>query len=276
MLVQHRLELVLVAPLDRVGAGGGGRRASAGRRRRHRSTRRGSGRARARRPASPPGSSRCDTPAPGRGGTSRRPASRSIARRGGARAGRSVRPSSTRSAAVAVRIASCATARSSTRRARSTSTAASSSSFTAEKIATAGTRSVTTNTPPALPRRTSTRPESSSTRSACRRVGLEIPSSAASAPSFGSRSPARRPARSIPSVRCSIAASNVRVARIGSTEKLGGAVTAGEVSQDPGGREGRARCPIRYQVPISVKGVPCQLSCRSLHRGDLPAPSAPG
>ena len=87
--------------------------------------------------------------------------------------------------------------------------------LTAVKIATAGTRSVTTKMPPDFPRRTSTSPESSSTRSAWRSVGFEIPSCSASTPSFGSRSPVRSPARSTASVRCSIAASNVRVARTG-------------------------------------------------------------
>jgi hypothetical protein len=76
-----------------------------------------------------------------------------------------------------------------------------------------------TTMPPPFPRRTETSPDSSSTRSACRSVGFEIPSAAASSDSLGSRSPRRRCARSIASVTCSIAASNVRVARIGSTVK---------------------------------------------------------
>ena len=93
-----------------------------------------------------------------------------------------------------------------------------SSSATAVEIASVGTRSEATKTPPVLPSRTSRSPARSSTSSACRRVGFEIPSWFASWASFGSRSPRRRRARSRPSTMCSIAVSNVRTVRIVSKE----------------------------------------------------------
>ena len=199
-------------------AGGDGRRASAGRSPDHPSRHRGSARSAGRARASHPGSARCGTRGRARDGTSRRPASPPPDRRGVARAGRSPARAPRGPAAVARSVASTATAPSSTRRARSVSTTAPSSSATAPATAVRARVRRPAKIPPPLPRRTSSTPACSSTRSAWRRVGFEIPSCSASSPSPGSRSPGPRCARSIASARCSMTASNVRVVRTGSIE----------------------------------------------------------
>src|SRR5581483_8354984 len=135
---------------------------------------------------------------------------------------------------------------STSRRARRLSIASSSSTATAAEIASAGTSSLVTNQPPPFPCRAPRSPERSSTVSAWRSVGTEIPSSAARSRSVGSRAPARRPARSIPSTRCSIAASNVRVDSIASTKgRDAGAGTAPSIAASGGDA-------VREQPPEAV------------------------
>ena len=126
----------------------------------------------------------------GLGGTSRRRASRSGARRGAARAGRSSAGAPDMSAAVAVRIASCDDgALEHPSRVQDVDRRAPPRASPRRRSRRRGRDRSRRRRHPTCPRRTSTRPESSSTRSAWRSVGFEIPSSAASAPSFGSRSP---------------------------------------------------------------------------------------
>ena len=151
-----------------------------------------------------------------RGGTWRRRASRSPARRDDARAGRSCARARRSRSAWPVRIASSATARSSTRRARSTSIAAPSSSATAVDEGDRRHEVADHDDAAALAAAHRRRARELEHAERLAQGRLRDSERAASSASLGSRSPRRRRARSIASVRCSIAASNVRVARTGS------------------------------------------------------------
>src|SRR3954451_7731973 len=127
-----------------------------------------------------------------------------------------LRWSAAKSSSVARTAASWATRGSSRRRASSTQATSPRRILERWRTSSTGTTSVATNIPPPGPRRTVSRPASTSTAIASRSVGRLISICAASARSPGSLSPTRSsPARTFSAI-CSAASSNVRRVRTGS------------------------------------------------------------